>query len=188
VFSQDEGQVQWVATYVPVYDANGNCTRNCKPDTVGKKFEGVPYVQGHTYYTTITYTSGVWWTCAGDRADIRIYQCVQHEGAAAGEHLVEDPLLTSVFAEVWNLTPVYTDEPGGSPVQWIVKNATIIVPNESPHPWPSQARYTVDACKIDYSPALAIGGSLANSGTAYFVTSNIPPFCADIASNIPAPQ
>jgi len=106
---------------------------------------------------------------------------VQQEGEAAGEHLKADPLGTNIFAENWE-GPLYSssENPNVSPIQWIVKSAFTLTPgplDQPPYPWASSQVYTLDACKTSYPPALAIGGSLINGGTAYFNAWNIPPYC-----------
>jgi hypothetical protein len=140
----------------------------------------VPYIPGHEYYTTITYTSGVWWTCAADLADTSTYQCQNHPNAE-GDHLIEDMFGTNVFVENWNQN---TDWARGFTIQWAAHDARVYVNGLPPQPWSSQAVWTIDSCPDAWPATNAVVGSLVpdgrqfNDGWAFFNADGyIPPFC-----------
>lgn len=154
----------------------------------------VPYIPGHEYYTTITYTSGVWWTCAADTANPSTYECQNHNGrpglgkAELGTYLVND-LMTSVFVEVWDEGANWAS---GFTPQWPVHDAFIYHQDGVPHPWsfvlkPTEALWTIHSCSDKYPAkgaiASAIDGSLIptgkpyHDGWAYFNALYDPPFC-----------
>lgn len=139
----------------------------------------IPYISGHHYYTTITRTSGVWWTCAADLENASTYQCQNHPDAQ-GDHLIEDRFGTNVFVEVWNQN---RDWAGGFTIQWPAYGATTYV-NGLPKPWTSQAVWTVHSCPDAWPVSNAVVNSLVpdgrqfNDGGAFFTAAGyIPPFC-----------
>jgi hypothetical protein len=140
----------------------------------------IPYIPGHHYYTTITYTSGVWWTCAADLANTSTYQCQIHPDAK-GDHLIEDMFGTNVFVENWNQERRWA---GGFTTQWAAHDAKVYVNGLPPQPWSSQKVWTIDSCPDAWPATNAVVNSLIpdgrqfNDGWAFFNADGfIPPFC-----------
>jgi hypothetical protein len=141
----------------------------------------VPYITGHDYYTTITFTSGVWWTCAADIEIPSTYRCVQHEGSTAGTHL-QTSIATSVFFENYNKEG---DSTSGLPYQLVAYGARTYATNVlDPIPWASEAIWTLHSCQdASLPPKNAVVDGLVHDGrqyndeTAFFNVGYMPPYC-----------
>lgn len=142
----------------------------------------VPYTSGHHYYTTITYTSGTWWTCAADLQDTATYRCQEHPEATATDstHLINHPTGTSVFVENWNKKLLTSS---GHPPQLVAYEAKIYKEGIG-YPWKSEAKWTQHSCNDkSWPPEQAFVGSLVtdgrpvNDGYAFFNAGYLPHYC-----------
>ncbi|MBV8739427.1 MAG: hypothetical protein JO007_19675 [Alphaproteobacteria bacterium] len=184
-----EGLVVWTG-----FPDNGSDEAPRKLFSAGPDVQAatVPYIAGHEYYTTITYTSGVWWTCAADTVNLSTYECQNHNARAGlsnanlGKYLIKSIGGTNVFVEVWDEGADWASE--FSP-QWPAHDAMIYVEGEPPLSWESEEVLTADSCLPDLYPAKnaiasAIDGSLIpthkqqyHDGWAYFNVLYVPPYC-----------
>lgn len=165
----------WVVFAGAQTDINGT-----KGNALAARALCVPYVPGHHYYTTITYSSGTWWTCAADLQDTTTYRCQPHGGSALGTRLIDCGGRTNVFFENWNKEP---NRPWGFPPQLVAYGARIYV-NGSPRSWPGQLKSTQHMCKDkSWPPVEAIVESSGlvedaqHDGYAYFNTNYVPAWC-----------
>lgn len=141
----------------------------------------VPYISGHHYYTTISFTSGMWWTCAADLQVPSTYRCQPHpeaKGSGTGRLINHPSRGTNVFAENWNKDPAWTQ---GFPYQWVAYGAKIYVDGIG-YPWSSEDKWTQNSCDDKSWPpnqAIVSSSGLVNDGYAFFNTGYLPLYCDD---------
>jgi hypothetical protein len=190
-----DGLVVWAATLTGSKVQNDVCD---DPSAACLAFHGlfsadtsahptaVPYIAGHEYYTTITLTSGVWWTCAADTTNPSSYECENHDilpvataHPTLGSYIVESREGTNIFIEDWN-----THGMGGAfPYQLAAHDAKIYKMDGKPVPWVSQGVWTAHSCRNSYPPQNAVVNTLVpdgrqfNDGWAFFNLGYMPPYC-----------
>ena len=159
------GEVIWAADSINKDNPN-----------LSKHTLSIPYIPSHRYYTTITYTNGIWWTCAADVEDPATYQCADHP-EATGTHLVTHRG-TSVFAENWNKNADWID---GFDQEWIASDAKIYR-NGVGQPWSFEHKRIAEACEnnkyeTENTYEGAFEGNLTDGQIAKFKIGELPLYC-----------
>jgi len=135
------------------------------------QYYSMSYVGGHTYYVTISYTSGVWWMCAQDNAIPSTYTCIaEYNGVGT---TLKASTNTSVWMENYITNSSWYQ---GWPSQLRVYNAKICR-NGVAQNWSTNHRHTIDSCSTNYPAANALSGSLVSGGNGYFILSGVPLDC-----------
>jgi hypothetical protein len=142
----------------------------------------IPYTEGHNYYTTITFTSGVWWMCAMDLSNTASYQCeISGINGRTVPGKMRHDLRTSIFAENYSTNDDWWHGWLGQYVDvvWNAYDAKVYTPdNNPPQPWSYQKVSTDHACLKNWPAEAAVFGNLDNYGSANIHTQGMPLRCS----------
>ena len=144
----------------------------------------IDYKEGHNYWTTITFTSGLWWMCAMDIADTATYRCepsIDVNGVPAVKGRMRHDLRTSIFAENWSENDDWWHGWHGQYVDqvWNAYDAKVYTPdNKPPQPWSYQKVSTLHACQRTWPAEAAVFGNLDHYGSANIHTQGLPTRCS----------